>query len=131
MAIADSHGLPIAIGIASASPHETKLVDDTLDDMLLDAVPERLFGDRACDSDKLNDRLRHQRAIEMIVPHSNIPNRRRTQDGRLRRRYCRRWQVERLFAWLYNFRRLDSRSERHGENFLLRLGCVVILLRHF
>jgi len=55
-----------------------------------------------------------------------------TQDGRELRRYCRRWKVERLFAWLHNFRRLVSRWEYHEANFLgmLQLGCLVILLRH-
>jgi len=40
--------------------------------------------------------------------------------------------VERLFAWLQNFRRLLTRYERHAENFLgmLHLGCIKILLRY-
>jgi len=40
--------------------------------------------------------------------------------------------VERLFAWLHNFRRLVTRWEFHAENFLtmLQLACAVILLRH-
>jgi transposase len=41
-------------------------------------------------------------------------------------------QIERLFAWLQNFRRLVVRYERYAENFLgmLHLGCCIILLRH-
>ncbi|MCW5206348.1 transposase, partial [Desulfobulbus sp. F5] len=41
------------------------------------------------------------------------------------------WKVERLFAWLQNFRRLVVRYERHLGNFLafLQLACSVILLR--
>jgi transposase len=48
------------------------------------------------------------------------------------RRYRRRWKIERLFAWLQNFRRLVVRYERYAENFLgmLYLGCCIILLRH-
>jgi len=47
------------------------------------------------------------------------------------RRYRRRWKVERLFAWLQNFRRIAVRYERFAENFLgmLRLACCLILLR--
>jgi hypothetical protein len=57
----------------------------------------------------------------------------KTQDGRVLRRYRRRWKVERLFSWLYNFRRLSARWEYHADNFLgmLQLGCIVILLRYF
>lgn len=56
-----------------------------------------------------------------------------TQDGRRLRSYRRRWKVERLFAWLQNFRRLLVRHEYHAENFLgfFRLGCLVIRLRQF
>ncbi|HWG37104.1 MAG TPA: IS4/IS5 family transposase, partial [Verrucomicrobiae bacterium] len=40
--------------------------------------------------------------------------------------------VERVFAWLHNFRRLVTRWEYHVENFLgmVQLGCLKILLRH-
>src|SRR2546426_10747089 len=56
----------------------------------------------------------------------------RPKDLRRLRRYRRRWKIERLFAWLQNFRRLVVRYERYAENFLgmLHLGCCLILLRH-
>ena len=40
--------------------------------------------------------------------------------------------MERLFAWLPNFRRLVTCWERHADNFLgmLHLACARILLRH-
>jgi transposase len=132
MAIADRSGLPVACGIASASPHETRLVEETIDNGFLTHAPNRLIGDRAYDSDALDTRLREERGIELIAPHQ--PRRRRkTQDGRVLRRYCRRWKIERLFAWLQNYRRLVNRWERNAENFLgfLQLGCLCILLRHF
>ncbi len=44
MAIADRSGLPVAIGIASASPHEVTLVEETIDSGFLAAAPERLIG---------------------------------------------------------------------------------------
>jgi transposase len=69
--------------------------------------------------------------IEMIAPHRG-PRREPTQDGRSLRRYRRRWRVERLFAWLHQFRRLVIRWEYHVDNFLcmVRLGCMQILLRY-
>ena len=130
MAIADRTGLPIAACITSASPAEVTLVDETLDSGFLDVEPERLIGDKAYDSDALDRRLELERGIELIAP--NRRNRGPTQDGRPLRRYKRRWKVERLFAWLHNYRRLVNRWERHPENFLgfLQLGCLRILLRH-
>ncbi len=97
--------------------------------------PRRIIGDKAYDSDKLDQRLLEKRGIEMIAPHRLVWNRKNepTQDGRPLRRYKRRWKVERLFAWLHNFRRLTIRWEYHAANFLgfLRLACTMILLRSF
>jgi transposase len=66
--------------------------------------------------------------IRLIAPHKYVRRRENTQDGRELRRYCRRWKIERLFAWLHNFRRLVSRWEYQEANFLgmVRLGCLVI-----
>ena len=130
MALADSAGLPLAITIASASPHETRLVAQTLNASFLPDNPERLIGDAAYDSDGLDQTLADC-GIELIAPHrGNRIN--LTQDGRPLRRYKRRWKVERLFAWLQNFRRLVTRYERRASNFegFLLLGCAIILLRH-
>jgi transposase len=129
MAVADRHGLPIAVDVASASPAEVRLVGKTLDARFLEEVPERLIGDKAYDSDALAREL-GEAGIELIAP--NRRNRIiKTQDGRPLRRYLRRWKIERLFAWLQNFRRLVNRWEYDVVNFLgfVHLGCIVILLR--
>ncbi len=129
MAVADRHGLPLAVDVASASPAEVKLVISTLEARFLPELPERLIGDKAYDSDPLAAELA-EGDIELIAPHRS--NRKvKTQDGRPLRRYRRRWKIERLFAWLYNFRRLVTRWEYDVVNFLgfVQLGCIVILLR--
>ena len=132
MALADGSGLPLAVHAASASPHEVTLVGETLASSFVGEQPERLIGDQAYDSDPLDAALEAQ-GVEMIAPHRKGRKKRRTQDGRKLRRYKRRWKVERLFAWLGNFRRLVVRYEWRVENYLgfVRLGCVMILLRQF
>jgi transposase len=105
-------------------------VEYVLAGSFLDRLPERLIGDKAYDSDALDRRLHEEYGIEMIAP--NRRNRNRSQDARKLRRYRRRWKVERLFAWMHNFRRLVTRWEYHIENFLgfVRLACLHLLLRH-
>ena len=91
----------------------------------------RLIGDKAYDSAALDEQMADEYGIEMIAP--NRRNRKRkTQDGRQLRRYRRRWKVDRLFAWMQNFRRLVTRWEVKIENFLgfAHLGCLLIHLRH-
>ena len=92
-------------------------------------LPVRLIGDDAYESDRLDEELAH-RGVELIAPHRRT-RRQRTQDGRPLRRCRRRWKVERLFAWLQNFRRIVVRYEPVAENFLgmLHLACSLILLR--
>lgn len=130
MAIADRHGLPIAVRTASGERHETQLVLETLESRFIDELPERLIGDRAYDSDPLDATLADS-DIEMISPHKHNRKRAKTQDGRPLRRYRRRWHVERLFAWIMRFRRVAIRYEHKAANFLAfaKLACIVILLR--
>jgi transposase len=132
MAISDGHGLPLAVHVASASPHETKLVEPTIERCFLAETPERLIGDRAYDSDSLDAQIRERFGVQMIAPHTTRRSRKATQDGRVLRRYRRRWKIERLFAWLHNFRRVVIRWEYYPENFLgmVQLACAVILLRY-
>ena len=131
MGIADGHGLPLALRTESASPAEVKLVPATLEARVVAEVPERLIGDKAYDSDRMDEQLLQEYGTELIAPNK-INRRIATQDGRPLRRYVRRWKIERLFAWLFNFRRLVVRYEYHADNFqgLVHLAAAVILLRH-
>ena len=132
MALADLHGLPVAIHLESATPHEVTLVEPTLEQRLVSEQPERLIGDKAYDSDKLDESLQEQ-GIEMIAPHKSNRIKAATQDGRRLRRYRRRWRIERLWAWLQNFRRILVRQDYLAQHYLgfVHLGCIKILLRCF
>ena len=130
MAVADRSGFPVAIYTDSASPHEVKLVGETLAEVFTNQLPTRLIGDKAYDSDPLDAQLTEQ-GVEMIAPHKRNRKKANTQDGRKLRRYKRRWKVERLFAWLHKFRRVVVRYDYHAENYLgfVQLACIKILLR--
>ena len=96
-------------------------------------MPQRLIGDRAYDSDPLDERLRQQYGVELIAPHRKNRSRPPNQNSQvLRQHYRQRWRVERLWAWLKRYRRLSLRWEYQGLNFLgmVQLACVLILLRH-
>lgn len=45
MAVADSHGLPVAVCIESATPHEVKLATSTLVQTIVSEAPQNLIGD--------------------------------------------------------------------------------------
>jgi transposase len=131
VAVAADNSLPLAVSVESASPAECQLVEDVLAGSFLDQLPARLIGDKAYGSDPLDQKLATEYSIEMIAPNRR-GRRQKTQDGRKLRRYRRRWKVERLFAWMHNFRRLVTRWEYHVENFLgfVHLTRLHMVLRH-
>ena len=131
MVLVDARGLPVAVDTTSATPNECRLVQRLFDFMLTEELPQRVIGDKAYDSDRLDEELAHQ-GIVMIAPHRST---RRldnyTQDGRALRRYDRRWTVERTISWFQNFRRLCIRWEKSTKLFsgFLHLGCTLLLLK--
>ena len=131
MVIADASGLPLALHTDSAGPHEVTLVQATLDEIVTVGQPRRIIGDRAYDSDPLDNALAAQ-GIEMIAPHRRNRKRKATQDGRPLRRYRRRWKIERLFAWLNTFKRTMARWDRFHQHFraCLETSAFIVTRRH-
>ena len=117
MALVSSEGLPIALQLHEASPHEVRLVYDLVQQCWTRDLPERVIGDKAFDSDGLDEQMWNECDVEVIAPHRDNRTRPKTQDGRCLRRAKRRWKVERFFAWAQNFRRLVVRYERKASNF--------------
>jgi transposase len=132
----NADGLPISVYVTStASPHHEFIIlaEATLSKCFVsNEKPEHLIGDKAYDSDPLDERLAIEYAVELISSHRLRRKRPKTQDGRPLRRYKHRWKIERLlFALLQNFHRILVRYEYHAENYLgfVQLGCMMILLR--
>jgi len=138
MVVVDGQGIPIGSSLASASPAEVKLVDQTLEQIKVPRNgpgrpkqrPERLIGDKAYDSDPLRKELK-KRGIDLIAPHRKNRKKPMTQDGRKLRRYRKRWKVERTFAWIGNFRRLVVRYEKLITVYraFFHIACLLITLR--
>ena len=130
-AIVDRHGLPLSVSPHAANHHEVTLVQLSFDFYMLEAKPEHLSGDRAYDSDGLDDNLK-QDGVNMMAPHRST-RKLTTQDGRHLRRDQRRWLVERCFAWLQWKRRLLVRWEYYATNFLgfVQLASITMLLKQF
>lgn len=133
MVVASGEGIPVGVHVASASPHETKLIETTLDGT---ALPENhqghLVADRAYDSDPLRDRL-EDRGLELVCPHKINRRKPKRQDGRKLRRYRKRWIIERTIAWLQNFRRVVIRWDRKVSIYkaFVHVACIMILLNRF
>ncbi len=67
MAVREGHaGLPLAVLAESASPHEVRRVERTICERFTDERPEKLIGDKAYDSDPLDEQLA-KLGIELIA----------------------------------------------------------------
>jgi len=129
MVVVDGQGIPVGKQLASASPHETKLIEGTLESSFAPDKVQRLIYDKAADSNALRQRMA-DRGIDLIAPE-NRSRKTHVQDRRKLRRYRRRWKMERTFAWIGNYRRLVVRYENklHVYSAFFHLACIMIVLR--
>jgi transposase len=132
MLLTDGHGTPCGNLIASASPHEVKLIEPLIQRRVIRHRPKRLIYDAAADSDPLRARLL-KRKTELIAPHKANRVKPPTQDGRKFRRYRKRWKIERTISWLQNFRRLVTRYEFYHDLFqgFVDLACLIQVAKRF
>ncbi len=105
-------GVPLAAGTDAADVSEVDLEPAVLAGIPItgEVPPDApVLADRGYDSDPLREELAGE-GFRLIAPHRNNRTRPATNDGR-RRRYRRRWVVERAFAWVQSFRRVATRYE--------------------
>jgi transposase len=138
MVVVDGRGIPLGVRLYSASPAEVRLAEETLATIRVGRrhcagrprqKPARVIADKGYDSDALRERLR-RRGITLIAPHRSNRHRTPPQDGRVLRRYKKRWIVERSLAWLGNFRRLVVRYDRSLTIYqaFVHIACFIIVL---
>jgi transposase len=138
MAVADGSGVPLGVRLYAASRSDVRLAEETLVTIRVGRrhrggrprqKPARVIADQGYDSDALRERRRRRGTI-LISPHRSNWHRTPPQDGRVLRRYKRRWIVERSIAWLGNFRRLVMRCDRSRTIYqaFIHIACLVIVL---
>jgi Transposase DDE domain len=123
MAIVDRHGLPLSVSTHAANHHEVRLVQLCFDFYMIEAKPENLIGDRAYDSDPLDDELRND-GIEMIAPHRSNRSKPPTQNRRRLSRYMRRWMKPDSCLWS-----LHQGIDRQGGIFLRASTTILGVMR--
>lgn len=109
----DANGNPLNFSLSKANRNDQVNLLETIDGIKIGKRrrrPKRLGLDKGYDSDELRAELRRRRIVPIVayrrnrkIEPANLPVKER--HGK---RYCRqRWKVERSFAWVNRFRRLD------------------------
>jgi transposase len=137
--VTDGNGLPLAVDVTSATVYETKPVLKLLDTIRVQGSrgrPKQLVADRAYDSMPLRLALR-KRNIRPIIPGRIWKGRKRRQGrpaGSCQAgKYQGRWKIERLNAWMDNYRRVAVRWDHTLKAFKtwVILACIMICLNQF
>ena len=141
--VTDGNGLPLSVEVTSATVYETKPVLKLLDSIRVRGSrgrpkqrPKQLVADRAYDSMPLRRALR-KRTIQPIIPGRVWKGRKRRQGrpaGSYQAgKYQGRWKIERLNAWMDNYRRVAVRWDHTLKAFKAQviLACIMICLNQF
>jgi putative transposase len=131
--LTDGHGLPLGIAVDGANRHDMKLVDATLEAIIVKRPeptarqPQHLCLDKGYDYDAVRETLEAWSYTAHIRHRGEEAQAKRDVPGYR----ARRWVVERTHAWMNRFRRLLIRWEKKVANYLalLHFACAWITFR--
>jgi transposase len=129
----EGHGLPIAVAIEGANRHDVKLLEPTLQAIMVprpqatDEQPQGMCLDAAYDSETARQTLRQWG----YTAHIRSRGQERDDKQKVPGYRARRWVVERAHSWMNRYRRLLIRWEKKPDNYLamLHLACACICFR--
>ena len=129
--LVESSGVPIAVVISGANTHDVKLLEKTLDAIIItrpevtEHTPQHLCADAAYTGIPAAEAMSER----MYTPHvhSRGEETAEKQEGKK----ARRWVVEVTFSWFNRFRKLLVRWEKKEKNYLalVHFACAIIVWR--
>ncbi len=131
--LVEGGGYPLSVCIAGANVHDAKLLEATLDAVVVEkpapdpSEPPHLCLDKGYDNPSGRD------AVERAGYQAHIKRigQEKLDDAGDKRHPARRWVVERTFAWLSRCRGLLIRWDKKASNYLanLKLACALLWFR--
>lgn len=131
--LVEAGGGPLAVIVAGANVHDTKLLRATLEATVVERPqateeePQHLCLDKGYDNPT---------GRQAVADHGYIPHIRKIGEEKLdehaEKRYpARRWVVERTLAWLSKCRAILVRYDKKAQNYLslLKLACGLLWYR--
>jgi len=130
--IVEADGGPLGAVVAGANVHDTKLLEETIDAMIVER-PDPTLHDQHLALDKGYDNPTGHTTVRQkgYTGHvRRIGEEKLDKRGRKRRR-ARRWVVERTHAWLNKCRAILVRYAKKSSNYLatIQLGCILLWFR--
>jgi putative transposase len=133
--LVEANGGPLAVVISGANTHDTKLLSETLEAVIVERPrPTEEESQHLClDKGYDNPTGRLAVAAHGYVPHIRRIGDEKLDDNRQPRYPARRWVVERTLAWLSKCRAILVRYDKKAQNYLalLKLACALIWYRRY
>ena len=117
--LVEQHGGPLAVTIAGANVHDTKLLAETIDAVVIARPdPEKLAQHLCLDKGYDNPTGARTCASSGYVPHIRRIGEEKLDNWGEKTHPARRWVVERTIAWLQRCRALLIRYDKKPTNYL-------------
>jgi putative transposase len=130
--LVEQHGGPLGIAIEGANVHDTKLLAETIEAIVVERPDPRELAQHLC-LDKAYDTPTGEAACEAAgyVPHIRRIGEEKLDGWGRKTHPARRWVVERTIAWLQKCRALLVRYDKKAENYLglIQLACALLWSR--
>ena len=131
--LCEGGGVPIGLVIAGANRNDFKLLQDTIDSMVVDRPEPNSEQQQGMCLDKGYDYREVREILEVFGFTAHI--RARGEEAQAIKREAgyraRRWVVERAHSWMNRFRAILVRWEKKAVNYLglLHLACAYITFK--
>lgn len=131
--LVEADGGPLAVVVAGANVRDDKLLEATLDAVVVERPePTEESSQHLCLDKGYDNRLTR----ELVEERNYIPHIRRIGEEKLdeagEKRYpARRWVVERTLGWLSKCRSILIRYEKKAPNYLgmIKVACILLWYR--
>jgi putative transposase len=131
--LVEADGGPLAVVVAGANVRDDKLLEATLDAVVVERPePTEESSQHLCLDKGYDNRLTR----ELVEGRNYIPHIRRIGEEKLdeagEKRYpARRWVVERTLSWLSKCRSILIRYEKKAPNYLgmIKVACILLWYR--
>ena len=131
--IVEADGGPLGVVVAAANVHDTKLLEQTIESVVVERprptkqAPQHLCLDKGYD----NPTGRAAAKKHRYTPHIRRIGEEKLDAKRRKRHPARRWVVERTLGWLSKCRALLVRYAKKSCNYLgiLQLACGLLWYR--
>jgi putative transposase len=131
--LVEADGGPLAVVLAGANVRDDKLLQSTLEAVVVEqpdpteAAPQHLCLDKGYDSKAVREIVNDKG----YIPHIRRIGEEKLNTEREKRYPARRWVVERTLGWLSKCRAILVRYEKKASNYLglIKLACILLWYR--